>query len=413
MSGDETAGSQKPREHVAALDGVRGIAILLVLATHLTPFKEPYHGIGEMLLSVADVGWCGVDLFFVLSAFLITTILIETKGQSRFLGNFYARRILRISPLYYAVLVAELLLLPRLLGVHAPATHAALGQQWALWTYCANLVPDIYRSEWLSLGHLWSLSMEEQYYVVWAFAIALLPGRWHMRALLLVGSVVVGGQLILLFTIGGVAFPPFVIGWHLFSRFDGFIAGSALALLLADSSWRPRILRWSIPLAAGSGAILLEMVRRNLLNGAVQESYREHTVVKAIVFPLLAIFFVSLVAVAIRGGRIARRIFGTSVLRFLGKYSYGIYMFHGLLLPWFAAHITREWAMRVGGSPNRAAMVYFTVGSAVSVLVAVASYHLFEVRALRLKQYFGGIQSQAVIPSGPPVNATPGSAAEA
>src|SRR5262245_34107051 len=100
--------------HVPALDGIRGLAILLVMATHFTLIeKGPW--IDECVAAVGRFGWCGVDLFFVLSGFLITGILYDSKGSNQYFRSFYARRTLRIFPLYYAVLfltVVVLALLP-------------------------------------------------------------------------------------------------------------------------------------------------------------------------------------------------------------------------------------------------------------------------------------------------------------
>ena len=100
--------------HIPALDGVRGLAILLVLFYHTT-IVEPGPWWATMLHATCrNFGWTGVDLFFVLSGFLITGILVDAKGRPNFLRNFYARRVLRIFPLYYAYLFAVLLIGPTL-----------------------------------------------------------------------------------------------------------------------------------------------------------------------------------------------------------------------------------------------------------------------------------------------------------
>ena len=103
--------------HIPALDGLRGVAILLVLFHHLT-IHRPTSGVDEWIASVPLFGWSGVDVFFVLSGFLITGILIDLRGSDRFFTNFYARRTLRIFPLYYLVVVLALHVLPLLPALH-------------------------------------------------------------------------------------------------------------------------------------------------------------------------------------------------------------------------------------------------------------------------------------------------------
>ena len=105
--------------HLPALDGVRGLAIALVLAYHFVAFSEPASLVERALVQVCDFGAAGVDLFFLLSGFLITGILVETRGRSHFFRNFYTRRVLRIFPLYYGVLVAVFLIAPRIPGLHS------------------------------------------------------------------------------------------------------------------------------------------------------------------------------------------------------------------------------------------------------------------------------------------------------
>lgn len=152
------------REHIPRLDGVRGIAILLVLLHHFTDDREKLTGIARRLFLVTDAGWVGVDLFFVLSGYLITRILLSTKESPRYFTTFYGRRALRIFPLYYAVLVAVLLILPRLVPP-TPELDAILGRQVFLWTYLSNWVRDTFNSDYAALKHFWSLSVEEQFYL--------------------------------------------------------------------------------------------------------------------------------------------------------------------------------------------------------------------------------------------------------
>jgi peptidoglycan/LPS O-acetylase OafA/YrhL len=110
------------------------------------------------------IGWCGVDLFFVLSGFLITGILLDTKGTPQAWRNFYARRVLRIFPLYYLTLVAYFHLLPT--AAHLLSRHGRYlrtEEAW-YWLYVCNWSPSLGMAH-EQLTHLWSLSIEEQFYV--------------------------------------------------------------------------------------------------------------------------------------------------------------------------------------------------------------------------------------------------------
>ena len=147
----------------------------MVLAVHSFYYSGPSQA-GRVMDSVARAGWIGVTLFFVLSGFLITGILLDTRDREHFLRDFYARRALRIFPLYFAFLAVYLFVVPQL--PYASDRLAQPPTSFYYWTYLANM------QEWLSgiaataspLGPLWSLAVEEQIYLVWPFLILLVAG---------------------------------------------------------------------------------------------------------------------------------------------------------------------------------------------------------------------------------------------
>ena len=157
----------EPRTHtiIPALDGLRGIAILLVLIHHLTIYR-PEGGLDSWIAAVPLFGWCGVNLFFVLSGFLITGILLDTRDSPVFYRSFFARRVLRIFPLYYGVLFLGFVLAPLLL----PMPDAYGRHQLWLWTYLANFAMPFGKGE-PAFSHFWSLCVEEQFYLVWPFLV--------------------------------------------------------------------------------------------------------------------------------------------------------------------------------------------------------------------------------------------------
>jgi peptidoglycan/LPS O-acetylase OafA/YrhL len=160
---------------VPALDGVRGLAALLVMIFHFGRAEVPGRGAAAVGF-FAQFGWGGVDLFFVLSGFLICGILLDTRDRPGFLRTFYTRRALRIFPLYFAFLAAYIFVIaPRLPG----ASDIEVRQRW-LWLYVSNF--DVAAHGWYSGGgshanHLWSLAIEEQFYLLAPFAVLALSRR--------------------------------------------------------------------------------------------------------------------------------------------------------------------------------------------------------------------------------------------
>src|SRR5258706_9214094 len=106
--------------HIPALDGLRGVAILMVLAFHFTPEGKGHSMVGLVTKTISQFGWCGVDLFFVLSGFLITGILYDAKGSANYFRNFYMRRVLRVFSLYFWVLSVGFFLFPRVFEKKVP-----------------------------------------------------------------------------------------------------------------------------------------------------------------------------------------------------------------------------------------------------------------------------------------------------
>ena len=161
--------------HIPALDGVRGIAVLLVIAFHCRSIL-PSSGPTYLLLRFLDLGWSGVDLFFVLSGFLITGILLDTRHLPNYFRNFYARRILRIFPLYFLYLFVILVAVrPAATWISGADSWSNVRPWWYL-TYLANWQPG-HGVEDRYLGHLWSLAIEEQFYCIWPAVIWIVRPR--------------------------------------------------------------------------------------------------------------------------------------------------------------------------------------------------------------------------------------------
>src|SRR6478735_7238859 len=176
-------------KHVPALDGLRGVAILVVMLFHMA-MVPPIGRVASVWASVTHFGGLGVDIFFVLSGFLITGILLNAREQPHYFRNFYARRALRIFPLYYAVVFLSLVVLPRAM----PWTVAKFGtvNREAVWYWFHLSNFAIARRGAFVHGVLdvsWSLAIEEQFYLIWP-AIVLFASRTGLRLLCL--SLIVG-----------------------------------------------------------------------------------------------------------------------------------------------------------------------------------------------------------------------------
>jgi len=364
-----------PRGHIPALDSVRGLAILVVTLYRFGGGGDgPARAIDHVWL--IDMGQRGVDLFFVLSGFLITGILFDSKSKPRFFRNFYARRALRIFPLYYGVLAFAVLLLPLLTTAGAVAFQPAIDAQAWLWLYGANVLQAI-RGEWClgAFNHFWSLAIEEHFYFLWPAIIYFTSRRTAMRACvgIFAASIVSRG---LWLASGGndVAAEALTL-----LRMDGLVLGSWLALAARSPNGLGRIARWSLPtlLTFGTLAIAADALGRRLFG-------------LPYAFWACASGAALILIVAASPRRLLSRIGNSQVLQFFGKYSYGIYVFQLPLIYLLAPVVTAGGLAAVFGSAALGQLAYCILLLGITTLAALVSWHAFEKRLLALKHRFGG-----------------------
>jgi peptidoglycan/LPS O-acetylase OafA/YrhL len=371
--------------HVPALDGLRGVAVLLVMLFHFNMGVEDEYRFDSPLLAPIQAGWCGVDLFFVLSGFLITGILLDAKGSSRYFRNFYVRRALRIFPLYYAVLLAVFFVAPAVTFLLTTGYRELAHNQLPLWAYYSNIAIAVresfyFRAEWVSLNHFWSLAIEEQFYLVWP-AVVLLCRR---RTLVAVCLACMAGAFALragLVFQGGYKYTPYVFT---LCRLDGLTFGSLLAVGWRAPGWRPALVRaaWPLGLACGVGLVGVWAATGGF------SSY--DPLVQTAGYSLLALFFGAGLLLAVNAGTagIAGRTLRSPVLSFFGKYSYGLYVVHpnvrDVLQHLFPIRSIAVWV----NAPALAAVVFVGLAFSVSVALAWLSWHLYEKHFLKLKAYF-------------------------
>ena len=365
--------------YIRGLDGLRGIAIILVMLFHFRLYD-----FGEIGVSV---GWVGVQLFFVLSGFLITRILLADRKHSlsAYLKKFYWRRSLRIFPLYYAYLLVLSLAFvfvefPPELGEKAP---------W-LYTYTYNytrLSPEWTHS--IFFTHLWSLSVEEQFYLVWPLFLFLARGRSLKVALLVIMVLAPAFRGILAtYLQNQTSLDPRAIGeavyWFTLSHFDAFATGGAVAVFKLDE----RIKRPGIV----CGALLALVVLVGLINLLVLP-HSTPLDFSSLGYPIASLehgqhiwsysllnsFFAALilwVSVA------SLKIFRASFLVSIGKVSYGMYVFHWAILGAFNQSVSTELS---------SSLLSFIVYFGCVYIFSWVSYRFFE-------QYFLKLKNQVSVP---------------
>jgi peptidoglycan/LPS O-acetylase OafA/YrhL len=364
------------RSTFANLDGLRCFSILAVLWYHV-PIASPLPG-------ALGRGFLGVDLFFVLSGFLITTLLLrERERHGRIaLGAFYVRRTLRIFPIYYATILGYCLWL----GTSDWAQSIGLREP-----FFGSLVHYLtYTSNWFTteftLRVTWSLATEEQFYLLWPPLLAWLGPR---RGCWLVGGLFVlmqGASFGLFDSVYGGGFRPN-------SAFAGTtFAPILLGVLLANALHRPfgfGLLAWLLG-ARWLGPVLVALV----VGAACLPEGPPLLLAEAVHFRgagrlATHIAMAALLAhCVVREDTPLRHVLGARPVAYLGRISYGMYLLHApLFLHWWGGAY-QEFGLPTPFVGLGAGLLLFVVLTAATVLLAAASFHGFERPFLRLKRRF-------------------------
>ena len=363
------------KTRLPALDGVRAIAILMVIACHSAIGPSGATWAQSATLRLAGLGWAGVDLFFVLSGFLITGILMDARDASHPLRNFYARRVLRIVPVYVVFLLFSIWIAP-FVGSSSVAESAQLQktQIW-YWTYSQNIL--IALQNWSGSAyptqHLWSLAVEEQFYLLWPLAALLMtPANLRRTA---VACIVVAEMCRLGFLLH-VDYGP--VNYVLLPmRMDTLAAGAFLACIYRDPGSWERMLRARKALTLVALVLLLaNLISRHTIDN-------QAAVEQAIVYPALVALGTVIVATAAAGNAWM----SNGALRFIARISYGMYVWHLVVRRLILAKVSLPDA----SSPHGFWLYYAVVAFgtlAGTIAVAIVSWYMLEQPVLRLKRFF-------------------------
>ena len=378
-SNDQGETEFRAKKHYPVLDGVRGLAVLLVLLHHF--IESPVGSLtGKIALRSSTLFWTGVDLFFVLSGFLITGILLDAKERPHYFRNFYVRRCFRIFPLYYAFLVFVFLF--SYVPVRAPEALVSYVHDLAnlrsylpwLFLYATNMFTALRGfSPIAATGHFWSLAVEEQFYLAWPAVVLLLPRAGLLRLCM---------AIMFLAPLTRWAF------WHFHAepaaaytftlcRMDSLALGAVIAVSARDNASFRRIqgLLRSACIPAVVTIIGLTALYRSFAFNC------KWVAVAGLTASALVCGHLIVTAITVNQGWLARWL-ELPLMRSLGKYSYAIYVLHPvvsyLLKSWAFAHL----------SGLACVLFMLVLGLPISYLLGYLSWHLLEKHFLRLRDLF-------------------------
>jgi len=358
-----------------ALDGLRALAFLMVFAQHY--LQVPY-------------GWTGVDVFFVLSGFLITGILYDTREQPHRVRNFYVRRTLRIFPLYYGIML--------LLVVSYPLLRWQWNWAWLVWpAYVGNFCRGIYPYAHLSgmerlanfaplsttiprfqllMGHFWSLCVEEQFYLFWPWVVFWIRDR---RKLMVVCAACVVICPVMRM-VGNHALPQWMLDQEVLYRWtpfrvDALLLGGLVALVRRGPSARGLLVAARLVFCTLALIFVgfLGYWSRHLGQGLTHPTW---ALTRGVMF--VDLVSACLIVMALETGSITYRIFNLRPLRWVGRISYGAYVFHDIFHLLILA-VVMQFTSHFKYGTAATALVF-------TLLVSWASFRWYETPFIRLKE---------------------------
>lgn len=365
--------ADRPRTFIRSLEGVRGYAFLVVFGAHyLSPF--PFHRWWLFPVNfILETSAVSVPVFFVLSGFLICGILMNSRERQGYFKIFYIRRFLRVFPPYYLTLLGTLF--------YCLLKGYSVGHRfWTFFLYIHNIYPDCVTNLQLIPNslvlHLWSMGVEEQFYLLWPLVVWICPNR---RVLLRVTLSLIGCSCVLRFLFPLLRLDPFLMNAWTPTRVDGILLGSLLAIIRHDA-----IYRRLEPLAkyfALAGLIVSAWAR------AVRgDTVMDGSILTAFLIPVWNVTAAGIVVAVMRKGGLLNRICSTNGICWLGARSYSLYLFHFVYAGWVLGTLV---PYLTGYMPHRlATIVAVAAAFAFTVFLASLCYRFIEQPTMDLKTRF-------------------------
>ncbi len=369
------------KTHIRELDGLRGVAVMLVIAFHAFERAVYFtdHPVLMFITRLTAPGLFGVDVFFTLSGFLITLILMRTRGDAGYFRNFYVRRVLRIVPLYLLGVTCIVVFFGPWFdeNFNADIFHALPFMFFYLQNWLM-IFGDLPMKEYL--GVTWSLAVEEQFYLFWPFMIYFFDREKVLRiSLWAIGLSILSRVIAPVFWENTFLLSQFFY-FNSFTRFEEILVGAVLAIWLSDEARRDSIGKYA-PLAF----VLLLLVVLWFYVAPIIGIHMPGLLPAIIRYPLITGLTAAMIAIFVTQPEqmFLNRIFRSRILVFFGKYSYSMYLFHMTI-----AVVLKEvfWDHQFLGWKAYAS--YIILVYLLTIMLALLTWHLLEKHMLGLKKYF-------------------------